>query len=69
MVTCCEYCCPHCDFCIHSKYHYLELNEERMKVIEGCKLHSDEHHQSLARSLCYCKDFHCYKADINKEER
>lgn len=68
MMTCCKYCCPHCDFYIHSKYHYLELNEERVRVVEGCKLYSDETHQSLARSLCYCKDFHCYKVDTNKEE-
>lgn len=69
MVTCCKDCYPHCDFCIYSNYYYLEQNKERINVcVEGCKLHSDEHHQSLAQGLHYCKDFHCYKVDNNKEE-
>ena len=63
MVTVCKDCYPHCDFCIHAEYYYLSLNGERVKAgVEKCRLHPDEHHQSLARSLCYCKDFHCFKA-------
>lgn len=66
MVICCNDCYPHCDFCIHSKRHYLELNKERVKVVvEGCKLHFDEHHQSMAINLGYCKDFHC----LNMKEK
>ena len=69
MVTCCKDCYPHCDFCIYSNYYYLEQNKERIKVaVEGCKLHPDEHHQSLARGLHYCKDFHCYKAETDNRE-
>lgn len=68
MVTCCKDCYPHCDFCIYSKYHYLEQNKERVKVaVEGCKLHSDKHHQSLAIGLHYCKDFHCYRVKEEEE--
>ena len=64
MVVCCKNCTPHCDFCIHAEYYYLSKNGERIKAgVERCKLHSDEHHQSLARNLEYCKDFHCYKVN------
>ena len=69
MVTCCKDCYPHCDFCIYSNYYYLEQNKERIRVVvEGCKLHPDEHHQSLARGLHYCKDFHCYKVETDNRE-
>ena len=68
MVMCCKPCSPHCDFCIHAEYYYLFLNGERIKrAVENCKLHPDDHHQSLARNLEYCKDFHCYKADLKEE--
>ena len=69
MVTYCKDCYPHCDFCIHSKYHYLEQNKERINVVvEGCKLHLDNHNQWLAKNLEYCKDFHCYKVETDNRE-
>jgi hypothetical protein len=68
MVTLCKHCYPHCDFCVYAEYRYLELNKERIHVtVDGCKLHSEEHYQSLARNLEYCQDFHCYK--VNKEQK
>jgi hypothetical protein len=46
------------------------VNGKEIKIgVDGCKKHEDEHHQSMARSLGYCKDFHCYKANNDKEER
>lgn len=58
MVTLCKHCYPHCDFCIYSEYHYLELNKERVHVsVDGCKLHLDNHHQWLAKNLEYVKIF------------
>ena len=52
MVTCCENCCPHCDFCIWAEYYYLSLNGERIRQgVESCKLHPDDHHQWLARAI------------------
>ena len=69
MVTCCKECYPCCDFCIYAKHFYIIVNTRKIKAgVEGCKKHMDEHHQSMARGLGYCKDFHCFDADINKEE-
>lgn len=60
MVTYCKECAPSCEFCIYAKRQYLLINEIKVKTtIEGCNEHSDEHHQSMARGLGYCKDFHC----------
>ena len=50
MVTCCKDCYPHCDFCIQAESYCLSLNNGRVeRIVEGCKLHSDDHHQWLAR--------------------
>lgn len=69
MVTLCKHCYPHCDFCIHAKYHCLEPNNERVRVsVDGCKLHLDDHHQWLAKNLEYCLDFHCCKVDKDRKE-
>ena len=69
MKTCCKDCYPHCDFCIYAKfYFYLSENGQKIKgSVSGCKKHLDEHHQSMAKSLGYCLDFHCFK--VKEEEK
>ena len=70
MVTLCKDCYPCCDFCIYAKHMVSFVNGKEIKIgVDGCKKHEDEHHQSMARSLGYCKDFHCYKVNNDKEER
>ena len=64
MVTCEESCCPCCDFCIYADHYFMFINGKTIKSgVKGCKKHSDEHHQSMARCLGYCKDFHCLNAE------
>ena len=68
MITCGKECYPCCDFCIWAKHYYFIMNEKVIKSgVEGCKKHPEEHYQSMARSLGYCKDFHCCKVDIKEE--
>ena len=63
MVICCKECCPCCDFCIWAKHYYITMNGKTIRSgVEGCKKYIDEHHQSMARGLGYCKDFYCFKA-------
>ena len=58
----CKDCCPSCEFCLYAKRSLFIANGVVIKIcIEGCEKHSDEHHQSMARTLGYCKDFHCSK--------
>lgn len=57
MITCCKDCYPCCKFCIYS---IKEIFEDK-EFINGCSKHPEEHYQSMARGLGYCKDFHCSK--------
>ena len=63
MVKCSDTCNPCCAFCIYVKRSLFFINNKCVKAtIEGCKKHSDEHHQSMAQGLGYCKDFYCINA-------
>ena len=67
MVVCCKNCSPSCEFCIYAKRSEFVVNGVTIKTsIDGCKKHLDEHHQSMARSLGYCLDFHCFKVEEEK---
>lgn len=69
MVMCCKDCSPCCAFCIYVRRKEIFANGVKVSaIVDGCKKHSDEHHQSMARGLGYCKDFHCCKVDSVKEE-
>lgn len=70
MVKCCKDCSPCCAFCIYVRRKEIFANGVKVSaIVDGCKKHSDEHHQSMARGLGYCKDFHCgCKVDSVKEE-
>ena len=60
----CKECYPHCDYCIHADAIIVEVNGCKIRAgAKGCFKHPDDHHQSMARSLNYCKDFYCYKVD------
>lgn len=68
MITCGKECYPCCDFCIWAKHYNFITNEKVIKSgVEGCEKHPEEHYQSMARSLGYCKDFHCRKVNIKEE--
>ena len=62
MVICSNECSPCCDFCIYARHIVKFINGKTIKIgVEGCDKYSDEHHQSMARGLGYCKDFYCEK--------
>ena len=66
MVLCDQICSPCCDFCIYADHAYLFIEGTAIKCgVKGCKKHPDEHHQSMAQGLGYCKDFYCF----NMEEK
>ena len=68
MIKCGKDCIPCCDFCIYAKHEFFVYLEQRiMSGPIGCELHPDEEHQLIAESCGECEDFHCFRADSNKE--
>ena len=66
MVTKCKDCSPSCEFCLYAERSLFFVNEKVVETyVKGCNKHSDEHHQSMARFLGYCEDFHCCKESKN----
>ena len=63
MQTCSPECAKHpcCDFCSHAIQGAMEVDGQMVTAGPiGCKLHKDEEHQKIARSLGYCEDFQCF---------
>lgn len=56
MLKCKNNCTPSCEFCSYAK-------RANKTDIQGCNKYSDEHHQSMAITLGYCKDFRCLKLE------
>lgn len=63
MVKCSDNCCLCCLYCIYAIPHMHTIHgKEVLLGVKGCSKHPDEHHQSMARTLGYCKDFYCLNA-------
>lgn len=69
MVLCGKDCIPCCDFCIGAIQGEMEVNGKKVTSGPvGCKKHSDEEHQKIARSCGYCDDFHCFHVNEIDED-
>lgn len=58
MELCCDDCRPCCDYCWGARHGDLEKDGTTEPI--GCKWHTDEAHQEIARSNGCCDDFKCF---------
>lgn len=68
-MSCSEYCCPCCDYCIHVIKAVQENEGKFYTVNESCNKHpNSEYHLSMVLYSGYCKDFICKNADKKSKE-